>query len=80
MSGKLNVWLYALGAYALALIGALGLAWLLRLDLRGALLLVGVVALIALFGTLIPLLRLGYTRLADEQGRAAGNSPQEKEQ
>ena len=60
------MWLYALGAYALALIGALGLAWLVNSDLRTTLLLTGAVALIALFGTLIPLLRLGYSRLNDK--------------
>ncbi len=63
--GKLGVWLYALGAYALALIGAWGFAWLLKLDWNSTLLVIGAVAVIALFGTLIPVLRLGYARLND---------------
>ncbi len=63
MQGKLLVWVYALGAYALALIGALDLAWILRLDLRTTLLFTVAVAVIALFGSFLSILRLGYARL-----------------
>ena len=66
---ELAVWLYAAGAYALALIGAFGFAWLLGLDLRSTLLLVGAVAVIALFGSAIPILRLGRERLKKQRAR-----------
>ncbi len=69
------VWLYALGAYALALIGAWGLAWLLGLDWNRTLLVVGVVGLIAIVGTFSPILRLGYARL--NAARAPGDGKEE---
>ncbi len=64
MKDKLLVWVYALGAYGLALIGALGMAWILKLDLKTTLLFTGAVAVIGLFGSFIPILRLGYARLS----------------
>ncbi len=78
MTRRFKGWACGLGAYALALIGALGFAWLLRLDLRGSLLLVGAVAVVALFGTFIPLVRLGYTRLHNEEVKATHDSAREK--
>ncbi len=67
---RLRVWLYALGAYAFALVGAFGLAWGMSLDFRSAMILVGAVAVIALFGALIPILRLGYERMGSrDQGK-----------
>ncbi len=74
MPDKLLVWLYALGAYGLALIGAVGIAWILKLDFRTSLILTGGVAVIALFGSFIPILRLGYARLNAKRPEAEGTA------
>ncbi len=64
---ELMVWVYAACAYGLALTGAVGFAWLLGLDRSAAWLLVGAVAVIALFGSALPILRLGYRRLEEKR-------------
>ncbi len=73
MRGELAIWIYALGAFALAIVGALGVAWLLALGIRDTLIFVGAVALTALFGTFIPILRLGYRRLSKSRAGERGN-------
>lgn len=56
---RLGVVLYALMLWTFAVVGAVGVAYVLGLSGEHAALLVGVVALIAVFGAFIPALRLG---------------------
>ena len=62
-SDKWIIWLSALGAYSLALIGAIGFAILLKFDLTTTLIFVGAIAIIALFGSALPMAQLVRTRL-----------------
>ncbi len=56
---RLGVVLYALMLWMFAVVGAIGVAFVLNLSSSDAALLVAAVAFIAIFGAFIPALRLG---------------------
>ncbi len=58
MSRLVVVW-YALMLWMVAVLGAVGVAYVLKLSTGDAALLVAAVAVIAIFGAFIPALRLG---------------------
>ena len=55
-------WLFAIAVWALAILGAAGVAYLLGLDRLAGIALIGLAALIAFFGSFLPVLRLGKAR------------------
>ncbi len=56
---RIAVVLYALMLWMVAVLGAVGVAYVLKLSTGDAALLVTVVAVIAIFGAFLPALRLG---------------------
>jgi hypothetical protein len=77
MRGSRLAFITALAAWALAVAGAAGLAYIIALDRATSLLLIGSVALVAFFGSALPILRLvsrNTARQNPSEARAAQKS------